>query len=159
MSRSAFSVAVTLTCLLTAVAAIPARGETPMPSGLSIELVQGYTHQPLQGIDSVVGKFAKKDGLTISYEIGGVVPPGGPRFGGSYSDYAQAMPAEQRQWLKEHKINGRKVTVAYSKEQQLIVSTQFEKVGINFHAPAKSPEEIADVLLMALSLTEAPKKK
>jgi hypothetical protein len=159
MSRHARSTAFALTCLLVVTVMTPAIGETPFPSGLTIELLPDYTHQPLQGIDSIVGKVAKKNGTSIQYEIGGAVKPGAPRFGGSYTNYAQQMPAEQREWLKEHKVGGRKVSVAYGKDQRLVVSTEFEKVGINFTAVAKTPEEIADVLMMALSVAEAPKKK
>ena len=78
MSRSKSSLVFALACLLTTVAT--AAGETPLPGGLAIELLPGYTHQELQGIDSTVGKLVKKDGLTISYEIGGVVPVNGNPF-------------------------------------------------------------------------------
>lgn len=149
---------VAITCLLACCAETAAGAETPLPSGLVIDLLPGYTHEKLQGIDSVVGKFVKKDGPEISYEIGGYIPPGQPRFGGSYSDYAKSMPADSRLWLKEISIGARTISVAYGKDQRIVVSTHFEKVGINFSATAKTPEEIADVLLMTMTIAEQAKK-
>ncbi len=147
-----------IACLLVCCTSTARAAETALPNGLVIDLLPGYTHQKLQGIDSVVGKFVKKDGLEISFEIGGYIPPGQPRFGGSYSDYAKSMPADSRLWLKEISIGARTVSVAYGKDQRIVVSTHFEKVGINFNALAKSPEEIAEVLLMAMTIAEQGKK-
>jgi len=145
-------------CLLTCCEGTAAAAETALPNGLVIDLLPGYAQQKLQGIDSVVGKFVKKDGPEISYEIGGYIPPGQPRFGGSYTDYAKNMPADGRLWLKELTVGGRQISVAYGKDQRIVVSTHFEKVGINFSATAKTPEEIADVLLMTMTIAEQAKK-
>ncbi len=35
-----------------------------------IKLLPGYHHKHLQGIDTLVGEIAKKDGLSIKYDIG-----------------------------------------------------------------------------------------
>ncbi len=158
MIRSASTLVLIFACSLACGIDAVRAAETPLPNGLVIDLLPGYTQQKLQGIDSIVGKFVKKDGPEISYEIGGYIPPGQPRFGGSYTDYAQQMPADSRLWLKELAIGGRKISVAYSKDQRIVVSTHFEKVGINFSATAKTPEEIAEVLLMAMTIAEPPKK-
>lgn len=133
-------------------------GQTALPSGLEIRLAPGYAYEPRQGFDSIVGGIAKKDGLTISFEIGGNPPPGAPRFGGSYVNQAKQLPAGDRLWLKEQEVGGRKVSIAYSKDQQLIVSSETAKEGVNFHTIAKTPEEVTEVLLMTLTLGEQKKK-
>lgn len=140
-----------LACLL---AVTPASGQTPLPGGFEIRLLPGFTHEPLRGIDSIVGRIAKKDGLQIQYEMGAIPAPGAPRFGGSYVNQALQIPEKDRLWSKEQTAAGRKVTVVYSKENLLVVSTASATEGVNFHAVAKTPGEVADVLLMTLTLTE-----
>lgn len=137
-------------------AQVAANKPTALPAGLEITLQPGFTYVPRQGFDSIVGGIEKKDGLKISFEMGAIPPPGAPRFGGSFANYATRVPEKERQWLKEMDSNGRKVHVAYGNDQMLIVTSATEKEGVNFHATAKTPEEIADVLLMVLSL--APQK-
>jgi len=128
--------------------------ETALPAGLEIELLPGYEHKKLQGIDSIVGEFVKKDGLKIQYEIGGVSPPGGIRVGGSYSNYAESIPAADLLWRKTQKVNGHAMTIAYTKQQRVTVSVPFKTVGVNISTVAKTPEELADVLLMVMTLSE-----
>ena len=74
------------------------------PGGMS--LLAGYEHKQLQGIDSVPGEIAKKDGLKINYETGRVTKPGQPRMGGDFNDSAKNMPAKNRKWYKEQVVNG-----------------------------------------------------
>jgi len=136
-----------------------AAGQTPLPAGHEINLLPGYAHEPKQGIDSIVGLIAKKDGLQIHFEMGGVVLPGAPRFGGSYVNQALQLPEADRLWLKEQAVGGRKFHIAYGKNNQLIVSTASAKTGVTFHAVAKTPEDVADVLLTVLTLTEQKAKK
>src|SRR5262245_6481631 len=95
-------------------------GNAPAPGG--IKLLPGYVHEKLQGIDSIVGRLVKKEGLTIQYEIGAVPKPGGPVFGGSFSDYPKNTPADQRLWYKEQTIGGRDVHLAMLKTKMLLVS-------------------------------------
>jgi hypothetical protein len=135
-----------------------ALGQTPLGGAFEIKLLPGYAHEPLQGIDSIVGKIVKKDGLEIMYDIGPVPKKGGLLLGGSYVNQAVQMPEAQRQWLKEQTIGGRKFDIAYGKDQRIIVSTAGAKNGINLSASAKGPGEVADVILMALTLAE-PKAK
>ena len=125
--------------------------------GLEITLPAGAKHEALRGIDSSPGKITSKDGLEISYDIGGVTKPGAPAFGGSYSNWSAKMPPDQRQWLKEQTIGGRTFSIAYGKDQRINVSVAGATHGVNFSALAKTPAEIADVLLITLSLSE-PKK-
>ncbi len=143
------------TMTLSVHAQVAANKPTALPSGLEITLQPGFAYVPRQGFDSIVGGIEKKDGLKISFEMGAIPPPGAPRFGGSFSNYATRVPEKDRQWLKEMDANGRKVHIAYGKDQMLIATSATEKEGVNFHATAKSPEEVADVLLMVLSLQKA----
>ena len=127
--------------------------QTALPGGLQITLQPGYAYVPKQGFDSVVGVLEKKDGMQIMFEMGGNPPPGAPRFGGSYVNQAQRMPEIQREWLKEFEAGGRKISVAYNKDKQMTVSTSTDKEGVNFSAIAKTPADVADVLMMALTLS------
>lgn len=134
--------------------AAEANAQTSLSSGLEISLLADYAQSPLQGIDSIVGKIEKKSGPSLSYEIGGVSPPGAPRFGGSFSNYAANVPKESLAWTKSLKVAGKSTTIAYTKEQKLVVSVEFAKEGINVSAVAKTPEEIAEVLLLVTSVRE-----
>ena len=139
-----------------------APGQTPLPGGTAsvagkrfeIRLLPGFTHRPLQGIDSIVGKIVKKDGLEIQYEMGGIPAPGAFRLGGHFVNQALQLPARDRLWLREQNAGGRKVHVAYSRKHRLIVSTASLTEGVNFAAVAKTPGDVADVLLMVLTLVE-----
>lgn len=141
-----------LWCFTCLACVAPVSAQTALPGGFQVTLQPGYAYVPKQGFDSIVGVLEKKNGLTIMFEMGNNPPPGAPRFGGSYVNQAQRMPEIQREWLKEFEAGGRKISVAYSKEKQLTVSTATEKEGVNFSAIAKTPADVADVLLMALTL-------
>jgi hypothetical protein len=134
------------TFLLIAASAAPA-ADAPPPGNL--QLLPGYVHEPLQGIDSVVGRIVKKGGLTIQYEIGRVPKPGGLAIGGDFSNAAIRLPEKNRRWLKQQVVAGQPVDIAYGKDDLLLVS--YPKSGVNFTATAKTPEELADVLLMVLT--------
>ena len=148
-----------LAALTLGVTAPAATGQTPLPAGHEIKLLPGFAHEPRRGIDSIVGLLAKKDGLQINFEMGGGVLPGAPRFGGSYVNQALRLPGADRLWLKEQAVGGRTFHVAYGKDHLLIISSASAKTGVNFHAVAKTPEDVADVLLMVLTLTEQKAKK
>jgi hypothetical protein len=157
-SRNLLTAAVFILSLLAAITSTAA-AQTALPGGFEISLLPGYTHAPLQGIDSIVGKITKKDGLEIMYEIGRVPAAGGLRLGGDYSNRAAAVPEQNRLWLKEQTIGGRKFSIAYDKDHRLTISTANDKQGVNFSTVAKSEEELADVLLMVLSFGEAKGKE
>jgi hypothetical protein len=133
--------------------------QTSLGSNLEMTLLPGYVHQPLQGIDSIVGRVAKKGGLTINYDIGGVTPPGAPRFGGSWSNQAERYPAKQALWRQKQTIGGHDVHIVHTKSKRLIISMAFKKLGINISAEARTPQDVADVLLMALTVKEKKKGK
>jgi hypothetical protein len=136
-----------------------ASGQTPLPRGLEITLLPGYTHQPLKGIDSIVGAIVKKDGLRINYTMGPIPAEGGRRTSGHFANAALSIPEKDRLWLKEQNAGGRKVYAVFSEEYGLIVSTVSATEGVNFTAMAKTPGEVADVLLMALTLAEQKPKQ
>lgn len=114
-----------------------------------MRLLPGYQHQPLQGIDSIVGRIVKEDGLQINYEIGAVSQPGQPRFGGSFSDRPKLMPADQLRWYREQVVNGQSVHVAYRKDEILMVS--YPAKGMNVSVTVRSADEMAEALLMILT--------
>jgi hypothetical protein len=132
--------------------------QTPLPHGFEIRLLPGYTHEQLRGIDSTVGKIGKKDGLQIQYTMGRIPQMGERTFGGSYVNAALRFPEKDRLWLKQQTTGGRKVYVAYSKEHLLLVSSTSTTEGVNFLATAKTSEEVADVLMMVLTLAERKPK-
>lgn len=139
-------------CFASLALVMTASAQTALPGGLQITLQPGYAYVPKQGFYSVVGVLEKKDGLQIMFEMGNIPVPGAPRFGGSFVNQAQQMRDIQREWLKEFEAGGRKVSVAYSKDKQITVSTMTDKEGVNFSAIAKTPADVADVLIMALTL-------
>jgi len=136
---SAFSL-----CLLVAFPAMAA--DTP-PGGM--KLLPGYTHRPLQGIDSVVGEIVKEGGLKISYEIGHVSKPGEPMVGGGFRDRPKLLPKAKVRWYREQTINSQPVHVAFSKDRMLLVS--FPEKGMNFGAKIGSSEQFADAMLMIVT--------
>lgn len=149
-----------LAILMTASLLSPATlwGQTSLSSMLEVVLLPTYEHKSLQGIDSIVGQIDKKSGPSIFYEIGGVIPPGQPRFGGSFSNSAAAVPAASVAWTKSLRSKEKSTTVTYTKDQKLLISVEFAKEGANLTATAKTAEEIAEVMMIALSLREKAAK-
>jgi hypothetical protein len=125
----------------------------PVPGG--IKLLPGYAHEPKQGFDSIVGVIEKKGGLVIMYEIGRVAKPGGLALGGDFADRAKSLKEIQRQWYKEQTIAGQAVHIAMAKDGGLYVT--YPESGVNFSVMTKTPEDLADALLMILSY-QAEKK-
>jgi len=118
----------------------------------ALEVLPGYKHVPLQGIDSVVGKITHTDGREIFYEIGHVHKPGEPRFGGSFSDRAVWLMKNKKddlQWSASREVNGEPMNIALLKDGKLTAS--FPKTGANFSMTTKTPADLADALLMILS--------
>ena len=115
----------------------------------NITLPSDYVHTRLQGIDSAPGEITKEGGLRIRYEIGKVTPPGQPRTGGSFTDRAKNLRADQRAWFKTTTINEKTVNMAYTKDSILLVS--FPSDGINFSVKAVGEEQLAEALMIILS--------
>ncbi|MCA9117394.1 MAG: hypothetical protein KDA79_20130 [Planctomycetaceae bacterium] len=146
---SALTAVVCLACALPANAA-----ENPLGG---MQLLPGYVHQPLQGIDSVVGRITKKDGLTLTYEIGSLPQPGGLRLGGQFSDRPKQVPPAQLRWYREQVVHGQPVHLAYLKDNQLMVS--FPLKGMNVHTKVENADEMAEALLMLLTYPGPPAKE
>jgi len=139
-----FSLIALSLCLI---AVYPVGAADPPPGGM--QLLSGYAHRPLQGIDSIVGEIVKDGGLKISYEIGHVSKPGEPMVGGGFRDRPKLMPKENMRWYREQTINGQPVHMAFSKKSTLLVS--FPEKGMNFRATIQSSEQFADAMLMILT--------
>ncbi|VTR97603.1 hypothetical protein [Tuwongella immobilis] len=135
-----------------------ALAQTPIVGGFEIRLLPGYTHEQLQGIDSIVGKIVGKNGVDVHYEIG-VITKGPFRVGGEFSNAALRTAENDRQWLKEQTIQGHTFQIAYLKDQTLIISSNRGNRGVNFVTKAKDPGTLADLLLMTLSFTEKPAER
>lgn len=148
-------ICLTLVSLMTATASAQDAKPDPAPGG--VQLLPGYKHQTLQGIDSRPGKIFKEGGLEIMYDIGRIPKAGGFRLGGDYSDWAKRVPAKDQRWYREQTINGHPVYLVYTKKQRLTVS--FPKGGINFSCEAKTEQDLVDALLMTLSYVGSKEKK
>jgi hypothetical protein len=146
--------------LLAACVVFPsADAQTSLGSNLEMTLLPGFVHKPLQGIDSIVGRITKAGRLTITYDIGGVTPPGAPRFGGSYSNRVERYPANQTLWKQKQTIDGHDVHIVQTKSKQLMASIAFKKLGINISTKAETAQDVADFLLMVMTIREKKKGK
>lgn len=126
----------------------PATAVAPAPG--QIQLLKGYTHRPLQGIDSIVGEIVREDGFKITYEQGAIPDPKSLfRTGGSFTNAAEGTPADQREWFREQVVSGVPMQVVMRKDHSLIVT--FPKSGINFHTKVEKTDDLADVLLMLMT--------
>jgi hypothetical protein len=141
--------------LLVAITAEPTIAADKQIGGL--QLLAGYKHQPLQGIDSIVGRISKPGGLQITYEIGSIPKPGGLGFGGQFSDRPKRTPKNQLLWYKEQTVNGQPMHVAHRKDGYLLVS--FPKKGVNFSVKVNTTADVAEVLLMVLTYPNPVAKK
>ncbi len=117
-----------------------------------IKLLPGYKHEPLQGIDSIVGRIVGPKGLVIHYEIG-IIPRGPFAIGGAFVNAAKRVPKDRLRLYREQVIQGHPVHVAYLKDGTLIVTypKSIPGKGINFRTKVSGPEQMADVLLMLLT--------
>lgn len=116
-----------------------------------MRLLNGYVHQPLQGIDSIVGQISKENGgITITYEKGRLPGPGDFPIGGDFQNRpAELLKTGRAEWHLEQTINGQPVHAALSKEGALLVS--YPNKGMNFRVKIEKPEHVAEALLMVLT--------
>ncbi len=120
----------------------PAATVVALTPTMSIQLLPGYTHEKKKGTDSVVGELVKKDGPTISYDIG----------------FFGQKTLENELWNKEQTLLGKKVKIVFSKQNELLVVVGVgEKVYASFYTKVKSEEDVAEVLLIVLSATQEKK--
>jgi len=125
-----------------------------------IKLLPGFKNEQIQGIDSLPGKLVHQDGREIHYEIGRYYPPGRPRTGGAFENRALKSAEANRDITVKRQTIGELTFDVAQTANELTISTVSvpNSRGINFHCAAKTPAEVADALLMVLSLT-APKPK
>ncbi|MEZ6057390.1 MAG: hypothetical protein R3C01_11880 [Planctomycetaceae bacterium] len=120
----------------------------PIPG--HIQLIQGYKHEPLQGIDSRVGRISRNDGFTINYEQGRVPKENEQfRLGGDFSNAAQHVKKTEGAWYREQTVQGTPMQIAMTKEKLLVVT--FPESGINFTTKIEKDTDLAEVLLMLLT--------
>jgi hypothetical protein len=119
---------------------LPKPTPTPQAPPGNIELLDGYTHTRGRGIDSRVGAISKPEGMTIRYDIGDMA--------GQYTSKC-SRAKDICLWYKSQKVGGREVYLALTKEGEIIAT--FPQESANFFAQTKSPENVADFLLMILT--------
>ncbi len=110
------------------------------PAPGNIKLLTGYVHEKLQGVDTLVGKISKPDGLTIQYDIG--------YFAGNHAA-AQEKEKEKILWSKDQLIAGHPVKIVLTKDRTLYIT--FPDSTANFFAKIRSDEDLADMMLMILT--------
>lgn len=120
----------------------------------SLQLLEGYEHIKLQGIDSRVGKVQHEDGFEIMYEIGRVAQPGQPRMGGDFSDRAEALirihePKGEVEWSTSLEVRGERANIVLLNNGTVVAS--FPETGANFSAQTETRAQFADVLTMVLT--------
>jgi hypothetical protein len=114
-----------------------------LPTG--VVLLPGFVHEPLEGIDSKVGRISKEDGLTVFYDIG--------EFAGAYATGNIATgDSGSRLWLKTYKHLGHRVDVTLVDTGRLVVSFTYdsEPFFANFMGTVDNDEEIAEFLVMVM---------
>jgi hypothetical protein len=115
--------------------------QSPPPPG-GIKLLDGYVHIQEQGYDTWVGRIKKEGGLNIIYDIGFLA--------GEYVNHC--LRENTCTWYKEQQLKGGLVKIALAKDGRIIAT--FPKTTANFIAEVKSPEDIADFLIMILTYDE-----
>lgn len=132
---------ITLTLVASAQATKPLRlpAPTPEPPPGDIEMLDGYTHVPGRGIDSRVGEISKSGGMAIRYDIG--------MMAGFFA--GRCLSSGDCQWYKGQTVNGREVLLSLTKDGK--ITATFRKEYANFSAQTKSPEDVADFLIMVLT--------
>jgi hypothetical protein len=131
------AVAVIAIAILTGVAASP----TP-PGG--IKLLPGYRHTTQVGIDSSVGKISRVGGLTIGYDIA----PGDKRH---RRPVDVARLATTLSWYREQQVAGRTLVCGLNRDGKTYVVAI---PGAGFYAEVRNPEDMADLLLTALTFED-----
>lgn len=110
-----------------------------------IKLLAGYKHKAATDFEgNRVGEISKSDGVKIKYEMG----------------FSQGMAVDPDQkavyvWYREQKVNGRITRYALSKGNVLMISVPLGDEpntlhAANFYGQIRSPDDIADMLLMIL---------
>jgi hypothetical protein len=137
---------------MTAFAAAPGAAPEGDPPPGGIRLLEGYQHQREQGQDSSPGRIWKVGGLEIRYDIGMLA-----------GNYAEGKDKTARVWTRQQVVGNRRVTIVKSKDGKVFVSFASDKddarggYPANFYATIQNDEELADLLLTALTYPQPPK--
>jgi hypothetical protein len=120
-------------------------GLTNVAPPKGINLLAGYKHKAGTDFEgNQVGEISKNDGIKIEYEMG--------------FSQGMAVDADKKNlyvWYREQKVNGREAKYALSIDNILIISVPLSDEPntlhvANFYCQIRSPDDIADVLLMIL---------
>jgi hypothetical protein len=127
---------------------VPVAAQTTLVAPATIVLLPGYQHERAPTPrDSRNGRIFKDQGLSISYQAGGLA---GNRVNGN----------PNLLWSKEMMVRGNRVQIGMTRDRMLIVvfSSPTPPPGVpgsalpaNFFATATTDEDIADMLLMVMT--------
>jgi hypothetical protein len=110
-----------------------------VPGG--IDLLPGFTHQPLRGIDTRVGRILQEGGLTITYDIGNLA--------GNYATSHVRNPL----WTREQLHGTGSVYTTLDANRSLYVTFVQGESFANFYGTVRGDEDIADFLAMVLDFS------
>ena len=113
-----------------------AQRREPPPGG--IKLLGLYSHERLQGVDTLVGRISRPGGPVVHYDIG--------HLAGSVT------PPESILWTRGQVVAGHPVTLTMRHTGWLVLT--FEEDNANFSVQgADTISDVAEVLLMLFSYT------
>jgi hypothetical protein len=121
--------------------------QTRVPPPGNIKMLPGYVHQRRPGKDSQIGVIFKRNGLSITYEIGKTVGNAVERLAKENMDVVE--------WVKVEKTEAGRVSVAQLKDGR--IAACYLDLNANFTAEARNDDDVSDFLAMVL--TYNPKKK
>ncbi len=108
-----------------------------------VRLLPGYKFELTQGIEGGYGVRVWKDGgLSISGSTGCC-----------FAAEANSIGKDQLRWREEQEINERRATLAYTKDQDLVITFTDDKNSYpaNFTAHVRDEHDVAETLLMVLT--------
>jgi hypothetical protein len=105
------------------------------PGGM--QLLPGYQHERLRGLDTLRGRIWKDGGPNITYEIG-------PSATNEVQAYKQS---NRTRWVKAIKINNAVVEIALHQDNETLLAASPDLCTFRA-SPVKSYSDMADVLLM-----------
>lgn len=113
--------------------------QAPSPPPGNIKLLQGYVHIKKRGIDTSVGEISKPGGLTIQYDNGALAG----RVAGYHCGRGECV------WYKKQRVYGRDLWIGQTSKGTIFAT--FPEIYVNFYAQTRSPEDIADFLMMVMT--------
>ena len=137
-------------CLLAVLllCSVPVAAQTNLAAPATMVLLPGYQHAPVPTPrDSRNGRIWKDQGLSISYQAGGLA---GNRVNGN----------PNLLWSKEMTVRGNRVQIGMTRDRMLIVvlssptpppEVPGSALPANFYATVNTEEDIADMLLMVMT--------